>query len=228
MVRAVSKRLVDTKDSGENSGKMTDNDLLKRLEKLEKQNATLKNRKEKFVPEEDEPLKADTYIEVVSLCPTILTLSTEPKGRGINYTWNDFGQIRQIIYSDLQKIIQNHGSGLYTDFIRKGYVYINHPEVIKKSGLKEVYEKLLTKKQVDVVLQCEAEVKGVSPSINFFESTIKSQQLLICTILIDRIARGAVLDLNILARFSRTAGCDIVNLAEEAKSYLDMNLKQSA
>jgi len=89
-------------------------------------------------------VKQDDYIEVVSLCPNMLTMTTESKGMGFPYTWNNFGDISQIVYSDLQLLIKNHGSGLYTDFFREGFVYINDKDVVKKSGFNEIYEKLLT------------------------------------------------------------------------------------
>jgi hypothetical protein len=194
-------------------------------EKLKKENENLKNQlifQMKFAESVNNSTRVDpeTYIELISLCPNQLTLSTESKGRGLNYTWNKFGEIRQIVYSDLQKIIQNHGAGLYTDFIREGYVYINNPDVVKKSGLRDVYEHLLTKEQVEEVLLCNSK-----KCVELFRSTLRRQQLFIGQMLIDKIAAGEVLDLNIVDELSRIVGLEIIKKAEEAKSYLDMNLK---
>jgi hypothetical protein len=226
--KLVSRRLTDTKEnSKKDKEEMTQEDLLKQIKDLKEENKTLKQGKEEVVPHEDDRLEADTYVEVQSICPTLLTLSTEPKGRGINYTWNEFGEVRQIVYGDLQKIIQNHGSGLYTDFIRKGYVYINNPAVVKKSGLKEIYKKLLSKEQIDEVLKCHPEVDGVSKSVELFESTIKSQQKLIALMLIDKIARGASLDLNVVDKIKRISDIDIAEKANSTQGFLEYNLKQS-
>ena len=59
-----------------------------------------------------ESVRQDDYIEVISLCPNMLTMTTEAKGMGFPYTWVKFGDISQIVYSDLQLLIKNHGSGL--------------------------------------------------------------------------------------------------------------------
>lgn len=174
----------------------------------------------KIISDENDKVSPDDYIEIISMCPTMLTLTTEPKGRGNHYTWVNYGDVRQIVYSQWQEILTNHGSGLYTDFIRKGYVYINNPAAVKKSGLQEVYKKLLSPEKMNEVLECNSET-----SVDLFNSTIKDQQLNICKILIDRIARGANYDLNVIDKLSRSSGIKLMEMAEDAKSYLEMNLK---
>ena len=57
------------------------------FDNVEAENKKLKQQKDNS---EDERVSPDDYVEVVSLCPTILTLTTEPKGRGFGYTWNNF------------------------------------------------------------------------------------------------------------------------------------------
>lgn len=188
---------------------------LKGYKSIEKQ-----REENKIVPNENDTVTSDDYIEVISMCPTILTLTTEPKGRGNHYTWVNFGDIRQIVYSDWQKILTNHGSGLYTDFIRKGYVYINNPAAVKKSGLQEVYKQLLPPEKMNEVLECNEKT-----SAQLFSSTIKDQQLNICKILIDRMANGKEYDLNVIDKLSRISGIKLLEMAGEAKSYLDMKLK---
>jgi len=216
MGRPVSRRLISDVDKTKLKEENMENDL-------RKENADLKEQLEKAqnLGANNTRVEPDTYVEIISLCPTLLTLSTETKGRGFNFTWNKFGEVRQVVYSDLQKIIQNHGSGIYTDFIREGYVYINNADVVKKSGLKELYDKLLTKEQVEKVMKCDSE-----ECVKLFKSTIPRQQLFIAQMLIDELAKGAILDLNIIDEFSRISKVKIVDVAEEAKSYLDMGLKQ--
>jgi hypothetical protein len=216
MGRPVSRRLISNEDKIKIKEENMEDELRKENDTLKAQLKIAQN-----ANDANEKVEPDTYVELISLCPTQLTLSTESKGRGFNFTWNHFGEVRQIVYSDLQKIIQNHGSGLYTDFIREGYVYINNPEVVKKSGLKDVYEKLLTKEQMEKVMACDSE-----ECVKLFKSTFKKQQLFICTMLISKLSSGAELDLNIIDQFCRISGLDIVKQAEEAKQYIDMNLKQ--
>ena len=201
------------------TGTKSEND---RIADLEAENKVLRMKKENEKNNsEDERVSPDDYVEVVSLCPTILTLTTEPKGRGFNYTFNNFGDILQIVYADLQRIIKNHGSGLYTDFIREGYVYINSPSVVKKSGLKQIYEKILNREQMEEVISCQSQ-----RCVEMFESTNRRQQLFISEMLIDKMARGESRDLNIIDQYSRIVTLDIVGKSQEAKSYLDMNLKE--
>ena len=171
-------------------------------------------------PKDSDRVMADDYIEVISLCPTLLTMTTEAKGRGFNYNWNGYGETLQIVYSDLQRIIKNHSSGLYTDFIREGYIYINSPAVIKKSGLQELYKKFLTKEQMDEVLTCKGE-----NCVRLFKNTIRRHQMFVIDMLIDKMAKGETFDLNVIDQYGRIAGMDIMKYANEAASYLDMKLK---
>ena len=216
----VTSRKIPTGTKGELSEKAL---LLKEIQRLKdeaiKVSESARNNSEGVRPDR---VTADDYVEVISLCPMHLTLTTEPKGRGFSYTWNKFGESTLIVYSDLQNIIKNHGSGLYTDFIRLGYVYINNPDVVKKSGLSEIYKKILNKEQMEEVLSCTSE-KGTE----LFSFTIKSQQMFIVDILVDRIASGEDLDLNYIDKLSRIVGADIMKYAEEAKSFLAMNLKSA-
>ena len=216
MGRPVSRRLI--KDV-EKTNLQEEN-----MEDLKQENVDLKKQIESMQKDSSENVKveADTYIDVVSLCPTLLTLSTASKGRGSSFTWNNFGDVQQIVYSDLQKIIQNHGNGIYTNFIKEGYVYIDNPGVVKRAGLKSVYEKLLTKEQVEKVLLCDSK-----ECVELFKSTIKGQQLLICKMLISKITKGETLDLNIIDEISRISGVKIVDTATENKEYVGLNLKNS-
>jgi len=164
-----------------------------------------------------ESVRQDDYIEVISLCPNMLTMTTEAKGMGFPYTWVKFGDISQIVYSDLQLLIKNHGSGLYTDFFREGYVYINDKDVVKKSGFNEIYEELLDFEQMQEVLKCDSE-----KCTKLLESTNHTQQLFIARMIIERIINGEKLDLNIIDKFARISGVKIIEEAEYSGSYRNM------
>jgi len=161
----------------------------------------------------------DDYIEVISLCPNMLTMTTETKGMGFPYTWVNFGDVSQIVYSDLQLLIKSHGSGLYTDFFREGYVYINDKDVVKKSGFNEIYENLLDFEQMQEVLKCDSE-----KCAELLETTNKTQQLHVSRMIIERIINGEKLDLNIVDKFARISGVKIIEEAEFSGSYRKMPL----
>jgi len=162
-------------------------------------------------------VQQDDYIEVVSLCPNKLTLTTEEYGRGSKYIFNNFGDVSQIVYSDLQLLIKNHGSGTYTDFFREGYVYINDKDVVKKSGFNEIYEKILNLDQMKEILECNSE-----KCADLLATTNKTQQLFVARIIIERMINKEKLDLNIVDKFSRISGVKIVEEAEYSGAYRDI------
>jgi len=190
--------------------------LLKMVEKLQDQINENEPRNQR------DSVKQDDYIEVFSLCPMIITLTTEPKGRGFRYVWNNFGDVSQIVYSDLQRLIKNHGSGMYTDFFREGYIYINDKDVVRKSGFTEVYEKILSLDQMKRVLLCDSQ-----ECIDLFKSTNKTQQRFIARMLIERISNGEKLDLNLIDQMTRISRIPIADDAEETKVYRDMMEKEN-
>jgi len=210
---------MDNENAKRPTTKRLPNDEIGELKKLFKESQEqLRNLQLKI--EENEPryrresAKQDDYIEVISLCPNMITLTTEQKGRGFPYTWTNFGDISQIVYSDLQRLIKNHGSGLYTDFFREGYLYINDKDVVKKSGFNAIYDKILNLGQMKEILLCNSE-----ECVKLFKSTNRTQQLFICDMLIKNIADGAELDLNIVDKLGRVVGVKIADHAEEAIEY---------
>jgi len=188
------------------------------VEKLRLQLQKLQDRVDSNVsrPRRDS-VRQDDYIEVISLCPNMLTMTTEAKGMGFPYTWIKFGDISQIVYSDLQLLIKNHGSGLYTDFFREGYVYINDEDVVKKSGFTEIYAKLLNFDQMQEVLKCDSE-----KCAEILRTTNKTQQLFVARMIIERIIDGEKLDLNIVDKFARISNVKIIEEAEYSGSYREM------
>ena len=190
----------------------------KEIEELQRQIKELQKQANNSEPRQRrDSVKQDDYIEVVSLCPNMLTMTTEAKGMGFPYTWNKIGDISQIVYSDLQLLIKNHGSGLYTDFFREGYVYINDKDVVKKSGFNEIYEKLLTFEQMTEVVKCDSE-----KCAEMLASANKTQQLHVARMVIEKLIDGEKLDLNIIDRFARISGVNIVGEAEYSGSYRNM------
>ena len=213
---------MDNENAKRPTTKRLPNDEIGELKKLFKESQEqLRNLQLKI--EENEPryrresAKQDDYIEVISLCPNMITLTTEQKGRGFPYTWTNFGDISQIVYSDLQRLIKNHGSGLYTDFFREGYLYINDKDVVKKSGFNAIYDKILNLGQMKEILLCNSE-----ECVKLFKSTNRTQQLFICDMLIKNIAEGAELDLNIVDKLGRAVGVKITEQADEAISYKEL------
>ena len=55
----------------------------------------------------------DRDVTFVSLCNSILNLSTEPYGGGTIYTFNEFGEEQSIPYSDARLLIRNNKRFIY-------------------------------------------------------------------------------------------------------------------
>jgi hypothetical protein len=160
-----------------------------------------------------EELRADSYITVVSLYPARLTLSTKPGGKGDLFNFQSFGEQKSMLYGDLVSIMESHSEG--TDFLREGYYYIADERVIRRHGLNELYKRILSKEKIEQILS----LKG-SDVVPLFQSACKPQQLIICDMLVDMIARGKEVDKNLISAISQSADIDVLKKSEEFKKTL--------
>lgn len=154
----------------------------------------------------------DEYIRIISLCPMQLNLSTQGMGKGKVFRFEKFGEIKRILYSDLVNILEVH-----SNFVEQGFFYILDRNVIMKHGLDEAYEKLLTKEQIQKIIDGDQK-----ESVTLFESANNQQREFICDILIEKLQNEEKIDLNLIDRISRIAKVNIIDKAEEAKQYQDI------
>ena len=112
---------------------------------LEKENAELRQKLQE--QEENTGIPLDAYIEVMSLVPFKLNLSTQKLGKGRQFSFTRYGEIKRILYNDLASIFEN-----YRSFMEQGYFYILNPKVIRKHGLDDMYEGILSKEDIDKIL----------------------------------------------------------------------------
>lgn len=159
---------------------------------------------------QDEPLNADTYIPIVSLRFDTLNLSTREIGKGV-IAFTYFGQKKQIVYSDLIRIMENHPT-----FLNKGYFYIMDSRVVRKHGLDEVYTKILTKDMIDQIL-----MGNRTTSIELYKSAGESQREVINDALVKKLIEGSDIDLNVVDSFSKISGVDILEKARISKEYME-------
>lgn len=161
----------------------------------------------KDIPEDVDSIRInpDEYIKIMSLCPYTLNLSTEAKGRGKTFSFQQFGQVKRILYSDLVLIIENH-----SNFLNDGYFVILNSSVVRRHGLDEIYEHILTKENIDKIL-----VGNQSDAVSLFKNANANQQKLIVDLFIQKILNGEQIDYNFLDRLSRIIG---FNIAEKAES----------
>jgi hypothetical protein len=198
---AVSKTKKTVSDVSNN-----DNDNLnEKIKILEMQISKLLNERE-VVQEQPESSKIaqDDYIQVMSLRMELLTLSTLGRGKGTLYNFTKFGQVKKIIYSDLVKIMEAH-----PNFVEEGFFYILDKRVRRTHGLDEIYEGILTKKQIEGIFD------SAENAVETFKSATKSQQGLIVYMIIDKVVNRENVDMNIVDRLTRVSGIDI----QEAIDY---------
>ena len=167
-----------------------------------------------------------TYIKVMSLDPGLLCLATaEPKNHPKYFTFKKFGEVKRILYSDLNNIIE-----IDERFLQEGRFIILNRSVVRKHGFDETYSKILTKDKIDQILYGENQTDAV----NLFKSTNETQQKNICNLILQKLVDGESLDLNLVDRISREWGkiidddqYSLVKKAEESKQLIKLYKKEN-
>jgi hypothetical protein len=198
-----------------NSNSNENVDLIKKIEAMEqiiaqlRNEALQKNVKAKNTTKDDDYniIRPDRYIKVMSLNFGQLNLTTMPRGQGKVFTFNKFGDVRNIVYSDVSNIIHNHQK-----FAEEGRFYVFNKQVIENHGLIEFYEKFLTKEKIEQILDMQKD-----EMINLFNSATKTQQDTIVQIIIKKIKQGEDIDLNKVDILSRLTDQNIYEIANEYK-----------
>jgi len=187
-------------------------DKIKKLEELVSQLVSKSDIKNPYEDIFDEiKIPQDDYIKVVSLCLTRLNLSTLGMGKGKIFTFKEFGETKRILYSDLVEIIEHQDR-----FLKDGLFYIDDSRVIRRHGLDEVYEKILTKETIEKIM------KNSQNAVSLFNSANDKQKETIARMFIDRLIKGEDVDLNLIDAITRLSNIKIVEIADEAKSYLEL------
>jgi len=176
--------------------------LVAKLAEAERENEKLRQ----GLVGDDEMIRLDSYIEVMSLFPGTLSLSTESLGKGKKFTFRKFGEVKRMLYNDFASVIEH-----YSRFLEEGYFYILNERVIRKHGLNDIYERILTKEQIEKIIQCDPKV-----AIKFYEQATSSQREFVNGMLVNEIKNGNP-DLNIVSKISKLADVDLVKIAKDSK-----------
>jgi hypothetical protein len=144
----------------------------------------------------------------MSLLPYPLILSTKGNGTGTVKKFTTMGEIKRILYRDLLEILESH-----RNFAEAGYFYIMDKRFIRQQGLDEMYSKILTKEKIEEI------IRSTEPKhcVEIFNSANEKQKEIIVELLIDKLATGSSVDLNVVDAISRASKVDISKLAEDAK-----------
>jgi hypothetical protein len=183
-------------------------ELLAKIALLEKNivDASEKSVKNVAPKESERALHPDEYISVISLCPHILNLKVGRSSNAEQYRFEEFGEMSRILYRDLAKIIESNKK-----FTRGGYYYILDKRVVRNHGLDDSYSKILLKEEIERLFVEKPDQAG-----EMFSESNAQQKKLISEIIINKIAKGEVIDMN----FVRLVGDDVGrDLVEDAKSF---------
>jgi hypothetical protein len=198
-------------------------ELMKDLESLKKELASLKSKEEDLLDRGPSSagrvldIRPDDYIKVISLCPYKLNLSTKPKGEGRIFGFNKFGEVKRIRYSDLVEILEVHDK-----FLEDGFFAIMDEEVVTKHGLEEAYGKVLTKENIEAIME-----SNQSDAATLFKNANDRQKELIVLMFVNKIVEGEEVNLNFLDRISRIVGYSIHERALQTKEQKESAMKNS-
>lgn len=162
---------------------------------------------------DDDKIRQDDYVKVMSLLPYNLNLSTKGWGESGRRTmsFRSFGEVKNILYHDLVDIMENH-----PNFLDAGYFYILNPIVIRQHGLNETYSKILTKEKLEEILLAKT-----NNAVALYSSANKAQQEVIVQFLVDKIRENSSnINLNIIDQISRLSGIDLIKKAHDEQELL--------
>jgi hypothetical protein len=137
---------------------------------------------------------ADAYIKVMSLTPHRLTLTTQPKGRGKQFNFDSFGEVKRLQFRDLVDCIETN-----RHLMEDGNYIILNKKVITKLGLDDIYATILTKDVMEKIMFGNNE----SDAVKLYAIANEVQRDAIDRLLIDRMLNGEKVDLNLLNSLSR-------------------------
>jgi hypothetical protein len=148
-------------------------------------------------------VQPNEYIKVMSLLDNRLNLSTRDHGLGRTYSFDEFGETQDILYSDLMEINSHH-----RNFLQAGYYYILDDRVIALAGKNEAYKHILTKDQIERILSNE------NDALSLFQKSNPKQQEVIIKFISKKIINNENVDYNLVDKLSKASGIDIKAKAE--------------
>ncbi len=165
-------------------------------------------------PMDDSDSKIDRfeYIEVMSLTDGQLSLSTEPFGKGLTYTFEKFGETKRITFEKLMDIIEARRT-----FMERGYFYIMDDRVIRIAGLTHIYDKILPREDILKVFSDEYE-----DAKDTFDKANDGQKEVMIYILEKKLFNDEHVDANLVQHMADYCGRDIRDSVDFSKRLLKL------
>jgi hypothetical protein len=180
--------------------------LTQNQNKTQTQNIPVIANNKQYIEEDNEDsfeIKPNKFIKVMSLNFGKLVLTTEARGQGKPFIFNKFGDVRNIVYSDLSNIVHNHQS-----FAENGRFYIFDKNFVRNHGLSEYYNKFLTKDIIENILNYNSD-----EIVSLFKNTTDVQKDIIVNLLIKKIINGEEVDISKVDIVSRLTNINIFDTA---------------
>jgi hypothetical protein len=182
-------------------------EIMKQMKALMKENEAIKEQMEKMqnsqVPSatvQNHQATIDREVSFVSLHPGILNLSTEGNGQGQVYTFEEFGQIHKIPYSEAKMILKNQ-----SHFAKEGYFYIDDAELIKTSQLTNAYKTILDQNGLENLFTANQETFD-----KVFKGIPKTQQEIFADLIALRLYKKETVDMNVVMKVGDITKRDLV------------------
>jgi len=160
-------------------------------------------------------LRPDEYVEIMSLCPNDLYLSSGVRGT-LPIKFERVGETKFVLYSELMAFINNHPR-----FTREGIFYIMDERIVKRHGLIDFYDDVLTKEEISLVMSADSKT-----AIKLFETANKNQQQYLSDMFIEKIVAGEDIDMDMVYRMGKILGTDIAREADDALAFKNLLIKK--
>jgi hypothetical protein len=182
-------------------------DLMEQMKLLIEENKKIKEQMEKIQNDktptssvQNHQANVDREVSFVSLHPGILNLSTEGRGQGQIYTFEEFGQEHKIPYSEAKLILKNQAH-----FAKDGYFYIDDAELIKTSQLTNAYKRILDQNGLENLFIANQETFD-----KVFKGIPKVQQEIFADLITQKLYKKQSVDMNIVMKVSDITKRDLV------------------
>ncbi len=141
-------------------------------------------------------------IEVISLTPGQLVLTTTGKSDGRHYEFPDQFATRSIPEDDLKQIVKSMIAT--TD---GGYFFINDVEFIAQNSLNSAYRVMLDKAKLSNYFNL-----SYQEAITLYDNAPNAQKKIIESMITDKKLKGEFVDANILMEIGKRANKDFMNI----------------
>ena len=175
--------------------------LMKENKEIKVQMEQLQNKKAPAETVQNHQATIDREVSFVSLYPGLLNLSTEGNGQGQVYTFEEFGQIHKIPYSEAKLILKNQ-----SHVAKDGYFYVYDAELIKSSQLTTAYKIILDQNGFENLFTGSQETFK-----KIFNGIPKAQQESFADLIALKLYNKEYIDMNIVAEVGNITKRDLVS-----------------